>query len=97
MIRANLQRLVPPHHQPRLLILLVLQQSHVPRAALLPFPAVAVEFEKLRAHLEGLFLELLVGFGLDLLGQVDHGLEVHFGGFGCAVVLCHHHQLASFQ
>jgi hypothetical protein len=54
----------------------VLQQPDVAGAALLPLAALAVEFEQLGAHLEDCVLGLLVGLGLNLLGEVDDGLKV---------------------
>ena len=78
MIRTNLQRLVPSHNQPRLRIFPMLQQPHVPRPAFLPISILAIEFEQLGAHLEDLFLALLVRFCLDFLGQMHNGLEMDF-------------------
>lgn len=85
MVRADLEGLVSPHHQARLAVLLVLQESHVAGSALLPLLGLAVESEQLGAHLEGLLLELLVGLDVDLLGQADNGLEVDIG-FGLNVL-----------
>ena len=87
MICTDLQRLVPPHDEPSLMILLMLQQPHIPRPTFLPLPTIAVEFEKFRAHLESLLFEFFVGFGFDFFSQVDYGFEVDFWGFWC-VVLC---------
>lgn len=84
VVGADLQGLIPAHDQAGLLVLLVLQQTHVTGATLLPLLALAVELEQLGAHLERLLLKLLVGLGLHLLGQANDGLEVHFrrlGGF----------------
>lgn len=78
MIRTNLQRLIPPHDQPRLIILFMFKQPHIPRSTLLPLPTITIEFEQFGAHLESLLFEFLVGFGLDFFGQVDYGLEVDF-------------------
>ena len=78
MIRADFQSLVPSHDQSGLLILLVLQQPHVSCSALFPLPRVTVESEKFRTHLEGLFLRLFIGLGVDLLGQMDNRFEVDF-------------------
>lgn len=86
MVGADLEGLIPTHDQTGLLVLLVLQQTHITSTTLLPLLAVTVEFEELGAHLEGLLLELLVGLGLDLLGQADDGLEVDFGGFGSIIL-----------
>lgn len=82
MVGADLEGLVSPHDQTSLAVLLVLQQSHITSTTLLPLLAVTVELEQLGAHLERLLLELFVGLGLDLLGQVDNGLEVDVRGFG---------------
>lgn len=76
MIRANLERLVSPHHQPCLIVLLVPQQSHIARTPLLPILSFTIEFEELRPHLEGLLFALLVCGGFNLLGEVDNGLEM---------------------
>lgn len=57
----------------------MLQQADVSSAALLPLPRLAVELEELGAHLEDLLLQLLVGLRLDLLRQVDDGLELNVG------------------
>jgi len=65
----------------------MLQQSHFPSPTLLPLPALAIEFEQLGTHLEGLLLKLLVRFCFHFFGQVDYGLEVYFWGFWCAVIL----------
>lgn len=84
MVGADLQGLVTAHDQAGLLVLLVLQQTHITSTTLLPLLAVTVELEKLGAHLEGLLLQLLVGLGLDLLSEADDGLEVDIdvlGGF----------------
>lgn len=82
VVGADLQGLVPAHHQTSLLVLLVLQQPHVAGTTLLPLLALTVVLEQLGAHLEHLLLKLLVGLGLHLLGEADDGLEVNFGGFG---------------
>lgn len=79
MIRADLQGLIPPHHEPGLLVLLVLQKPDITGPTLLPVPGLTVELEQFRAHLKGLLFEFLVGLGLDFLGQVDDGLEVDIG------------------
>lgn len=84
MVGADLQGLVTAHDQTGLLVLLVLQQTHITSTTLLPLLAVTVELEKLGAHLEGLLLQLLVGLGLNLLGEANDGLEVDIdvlGGF----------------
>lgn len=43
VVGTNFQCFVSPHNQPRLRILLVLEQSHVAGTTLLPFSAVAIE------------------------------------------------------
>lgn len=80
MVRADLEGLVSPHDQASLVVLLVLQQSHVAGATLLPLLALTVEPEKLRAHLEDLLLHLLIGLGLHLLRQADDRFEVDIRG-----------------
>lgn len=82
MVSADLEGLVSTHNQPGLLVLAVLQQSHVTSATLLPLLAIPVEPKQLGAHLESLLLEFFVGLGLDFLRQADDGLEMDFGGFG---------------
>ena len=79
MVGADLESLVATHNQSRLAVLAVLEQSNVAGASLLPLAGVAVEFEQLGAHLESLLFALLVCLCLDLLGQVDNGLEVDVG------------------
>ena len=79
MIRANLQRLIPSHNQPRLPILLMLQQPYVPRAALFPIPTTAIEFKQLGAHFEDLLFALFICFCWDFFRQVHDGLEVDIG------------------
>lgn len=81
MIRADLERLVPPHDEPSLLVLLVLQKPDITSSTLLPVPGFTVELEEFGAHLKGLLFKFLVGLGLDFLGQVDDGLEVDVRGF----------------
>ena len=87
VVGADLEGLVSAHDQTGLLVLLVLQQPHVTSTALLPLLALTVKLEQLGTHLKGLLLELLVGLGLDLLSQTDHGLEVNLGGFGGIVLV----------
>lgn len=88
VVGADLEGLVPTHDQTSLLVLLVLQQTNVTGTALLPLLALTVKLEQLGAHLESLLLELLVGLGLNSLGEADHGLEVDLGGFrGVILVL----------
>ena len=77
MVGADLQSLISSHDQSCLAILLVLQESNVASSTLLPFVGLLVELEELCAHLENLFLKLLVGLDLDLLGETDDGFEVH--------------------
>ena len=80
VVGADLEGLVAAHHETGLLVLLVLEQADVTGTTLLPLLRLAVELEELGAHLEGLLLKLLVGLGLNLLGQVNDGLEVDIGG-----------------
>ena len=87
MVGADLESLVSAHDQARLAVLLVLEQAHVTRSALLPLAALLDELEQLGAHLEELLLGLLIGLGLDLLGQLDDGLEVNILGLGRRLVL----------
>lgn len=82
MVGADLQSLIPTHDQTGLLVLLVLQQTHITGTTLLPLLALTVKLEQLGAHLEHLLLKLLVGLGLHLLGQANDGLEVNFRGLG---------------
>lgn len=82
MISADLEGLVAAHDQAGLAVLLVLEQAHVARAALLPLLGILLEDKELGAHLEELFLRLLVGLGLNLLRQADDGLEVDVLGLG---------------
>jgi hypothetical protein len=82
VVGADLEGLIPAHDQTGLLVLLVLQETDVTGTTLLPLLALAVKLEQLGPHLEHLLLELLVGLGLNLLGQADDGLEVDVGGFG---------------
>ena len=86
VVGADLEGLIPAHDQAGLLVLLVLQETDVTSTTLLPLLALTVELEQLGAHLEHLLLELLVGLGLNLLGQADDGLEVDIGGFGGLVL-----------
>ena len=76
MIRTDLEGLIPPHDKACLLVLLVLQQSNIASAALLPLLGVALKSEQLGAHLEDLLLQLLVCLGLDFLGKTDDWLVV---------------------
>lgn len=85
MVRADLESLIPPHDQARLLVLLVLQQSNIAGPALLPLLRLAVELEQLGAHLETLLFQLLICPGIDFLGQMDDGFIVRVSlGFGFA-------------
>lgn len=77
VVGADFKSLVTSHNQTRLAILLVPQQANIASATLLPFSALTVKFKELRAHLEGLFFRLLVGLGLNLLRQMDDGLELN--------------------
>lgn len=47
VVRADLERLVPPHHEPDLLRLAVLQHAHVSRTPLLPLGRLGNEAEEL--------------------------------------------------
>lgn len=58
----------------------MLQKSDIASTTFLPLTRFAVELEKLCTHLKGLLLQLFVGLGLDLLGEVNDGLEVNFRG-----------------
>jgi hypothetical protein len=82
VVGADLEGLVATHNQSGLAVLLVLEQTNVARTTLLPLAALLDELEKLSAHLEGLLLGLLVGLGVNLLGQLDDGLEVNILGLG---------------
>lgn len=88
VVGANLEGLVPAHDQASLAVLLVLEQADITGTTLLPLAALADELEQLGAHLEELLLGLLVGLDVDLLGQLDDGLEVNILGFGSLVILC---------
>ena len=79
VVGADLEGLVATHDESGSAVLLVLEQTDLASATLLPLSAVAVELEQLGAHLESLLLALLVGLGVDLLSQVDDGLEVNVG------------------
>jgi hypothetical protein len=87
MVGANLERLLAPHNEPNLAIVAVPKQSDVASAALLPLSGLLNEPEQLGAHLEDDLLRLLMRFGLHLLGQFDHGLEVDILGLGRLVIL----------
>jgi hypothetical protein len=76
MICADLQRLVSSHDQPCLAILLVLEQSHIACATLLPLIRLSDKLEKLCAHLKGLLFEFFVGLDLNLLGEANNRLKV---------------------
>ena len=77
MVGADLEGLVSPHDEASLAVLLVLEESDIASSPLLPLPALAVELEQLGPHLEGLLLGLLVGLGVNFLGEVDYGLEIN--------------------
>jgi len=87
VVRADLEGLVTSHHKTRLAILLVLQQPNVTGTSLLPLGGLLDELEELGAHLEHLLLRLLVGLGLDLLGELDDGVEVDVLGLGRLLLL----------
>lgn len=82
VVGTDLEGLVAAHDQSRLAVLLVLEQPDITSAALLPLSALldVDELEQLGTHLEKLLLRLLVGLGLNLLGQLDDGLEVDILG-----------------
>ena len=82
VVGADLEGLVAAHDQAGLAVLLVLEQTDVTSTTLLPLAALLDELEKLGAHLESLLLGLLVGLGVNLLGQLDDGLEVDVLGLG---------------
>jgi hypothetical protein len=77
VVRADLQRLVSAHDNASFAVVLVLQKPHVACTTFLPLAALTHKLEQLGAHLEDLLLQLLVCFGLDLLREVDDGLEVN--------------------
>lgn len=83
VIRANLQSLIPPHNQPCLLILPMLEQPHIPCATLLPLPRITVEFEKLSAHFERLFLLLFICSCLDFLRKMHNRRKLNIGLMLC--------------
>lgn len=87
MVGADLEGLVAAHDQAGLAVIAMLEQTHVAGTALLPLARVGNVPEELGAHLEDLLLRLLVGLGLDLLRQVDDGLEVNVLGLGGLLVL----------
>lgn len=87
MVGADLERLLSSHNQADLVVLLVLEKSDITGSSLLPLArggggilAILLDgldkLEQLGAHLEELLLRLLVGLDVDLLGQLDDGLEV---------------------
>lgn len=86
MIGADLECLVTAHDQASLAVLLVLEQANIASASLLPFTGFLHELEKLGTHLEHLLLRFLVGLGLDLLGQLDDGLEVNIFRLGSNIL-----------
>ncbi len=87
MVRADFQRLVPPHDQPGLLVLLVLQQTHVAGTTLLPLAGLADKLEEFGSDLKQLLLGFLVGLDFDLLGKPDYRLEVDIIRLGRLVFL----------
>ena len=76
MIRADLQSLVSPHNQSSLPIILMLQKSHISSPTLLPLVGFLVELEELRAHLECLLFEFLIGLNFDLLSKTNDRFEM---------------------
>ena len=87
VVGADLEGPVTAHDETGLAVLEVLEEANITSTALLPLTALPDELEKLGAHLEELLLGLLVGLGLDLLGQVNDGLEVDILGLGSLLVL----------
>jgi hypothetical protein len=79
VVGADLECLVSAHDKASLAVLLVLQQPDVTGTPLLPLPRLAVKLEQLGAHLESLLLKLLVGLGVDLLGEVNDRRKVDIG------------------
>lgn len=86
VVGADLEGLVTAHDEARALVLLVAEEADIASTALLPFAALGDEAEELGTHLEELLLALLVGDGLDLLGQLDNGLEVDVLALGGLVL-----------
>lgn len=86
MVGADLEGLVTSHDQSGLTVLLVLEQTDITSSALLPLTGLLGELEQLCAHLEELLLRLLIGLGLDLLGELDNGLEVDVLALGGIVL-----------
>lgn len=93
VVGADLERLLSSHNQADLVVLLVLEQSDIASSSLLPLAgggggilAILLDgldkLEQLGAHLEELLLGLLVGLDVDLLGQLDDGLEVNVLALG---------------
>ncbi len=74
MISADLQGFISPHDKSCIAIP-GLEQLHISRTPLLPLPALAIESEQLRPHLEGLFHILFVGLYIYFLQVIHHRLE----------------------
>lgn len=87
MVGANLEGLISAHNQTCLAVLPVLEEPHITGTTLLPLVGVADELEELRAHLESLLLNLLAGLDVDLVGEMDDGLEVNVLRLWCLVLL----------
>ena len=75
-VGANLQRLIPPHDNPNLASLPILQKLNIPRSSLLPFNRGLLEPKQLGSDLEEDIFIFLGGFGLDLFGELDDGFVV---------------------
>lgn len=90
MVGTDLQSLISSHDKSGLAIFLVLEKSHIAGSTLLPLVCVANKLEKFGAHLECLFLELLVGLDLNLLGKTNDRFEMNILGFRSFVLyVCH--------
>lgn len=87
MVGTDLEGLVAAHDQPGLAVIAMLEQTHITGTALLPFACLGHVLEELGAHLENLLLHLLVGLGLNLLGQVNDGLEMDILRLGGLLLL----------
>lgn len=87
MVGADLEGLVTAHDKASALVLLVAEETDITSTALLPLAALSDEAEELGTHLEELLLSLLIGDGLDLLGQLDDGLEVDILRLGDLILL----------
>jgi hypothetical protein len=61
VVSADLESLITTHDESSLAVLLVLEQSNIASASLLPLSRIAIKLEELGAHLEDLLLRLFVG------------------------------------